>query len=120
LEEKDMISPRNKLRLRKWTLMLLRSIVWAADEWLHRAELRLREDLAASEQKSLRVVPQQRSKRGPEPGVEAEPARESFLQWEARRSGVAPIEKAKRRSRQHRGAADFDRELREHFSRNAS
>lgn len=36
-----------KLKLRKWTLMALRSIVWTVDEWLHAQELRLREDLLA-------------------------------------------------------------------------
>lgn len=35
---------------------------------------------------------------------------ETFLQWEARRSGVAPIAKP-RRSRQHFTAADFDRQF---------
>jgi hypothetical protein len=35
-----------KLRLRKWALMTLRAIVWHVDEWLHRQEVRLRDELA--------------------------------------------------------------------------
>jgi len=39
------MKPETKLKLRKWALMTLRSIVWSVDEWLHAQELRLREDL---------------------------------------------------------------------------
>jgi hypothetical protein len=39
------MKPETKLKLRKWALMGLRSIVWSVDEWLHAQELRLREDL---------------------------------------------------------------------------
>jgi hypothetical protein len=112
-----MISPKNKLRLRKWLLMKLRSIVWTADEWLHAAELRLQDDLAMS--KGLPAVVRSAAKRGPEKTVgTVTPARVTFQEWEARKSGVSIS--ARPRRRPHRGAADFDRELREHFSRSAS
>lgn len=41
------MTPETKLKLRKWALMALRSIVWNVDEWLHAQELQLREDLLA-------------------------------------------------------------------------
>ncbi len=115
-----MISPKNKLRLRKWILMTLRALVWRADEWLHRAELRLREDLEAAKKLTLPTVVRSAAK----PGLVREPkshplARVTFLEWEARKSGVRPAVKA-RRGRQRHSAADFDRELQERVSRSAS
>jgi hypothetical protein len=113
------MKPETKLKLRKRVLMALRSILWTADEWLHAAELRLRDDLARSE--GLPTVVRSAAKRGPEVGART-PARVTYQEWEARKSGVAttPQKGARPRRRAHRGAADFDRELREHFSRSAS
>lgn len=118
-----MISPRNKLLLRKRVLMALRSIVWTADEWLHAAELRLQNDLAASEKSLPALVHRVSSaaKRGPVASVREtpSPARVTFLEWEARKSGVS-VSARPRRRRAHGSSADFDRELREHFCRSAS
>lgn len=113
------MKPETKLYLRKRLLMLLRSIVWTADEWLHRAELRLRDDLAMSQ--GLPAVIRSAAKRGSEVEVKTPllPARVSFLEWEARKSGVSVSARPPRR-RAHGTAGDFDRELREHFCRSAS
>jgi hypothetical protein len=35
--------------LRRWALKKLRAIVWAADEWLHKQELQMRQDAARKE-----------------------------------------------------------------------
>lgn len=103
------MKPATKLALRRRVLMTLRAILWHADEWLHRQELahrlqremlEIREDLAATQ------APAQRANRA---GMLRAPApkTETFQQWEARRSGIAPIAKQSRR----RGvsAANFDR-----------
>lgn len=37
---------KTKLWLRKRTLMALRSLLWHADEWLHRQEVKLRDELS--------------------------------------------------------------------------
>ena len=109
------MKPETKIYLRKRLLMALRSILWTADEWLHAAELRLRDDIARSE--GLPTVVRSAAKRGPEDGART-PARVTFQEWEARKSGVNVSARPRRRA--HRGAADFDRELRQHFSRSAS
>lgn len=112
-------------------LMALRALVWRADESLYRAELRLREDLAregaaqvpgkGSLGKTLTLPTVVRS--AAKPGLVREPkshplARVTFSEWEARRSGVAPV--AKRRRRARSTAADFDLDLRERFERRSA
>jgi len=42
------VKPGTKLALRRRLLMILRAIVWHTDEWLHRQELALREECAAT------------------------------------------------------------------------
>jgi hypothetical protein len=117
--------PETKLKIRKRVLMALRSIVWTVDEWLHAAELRLQDDLAsrhsslATVPKSLPAVIRSAAKRGPALSVGAVPARVTFQEWEARKSGVS-VSARPRRQRAHGSSADFDRELRERFSRSAS
>lgn len=102
-----------KLWLRKRALMALRSIVWRVDDWLHGQEIALREAIegvtsrkrsgnSVSETTDREDMPHQRN-RLPLPL----PVRESFQQWEARRSGVAVI--SKKSARRHRPtAAEFD------------
>jgi len=101
------VKPATKLWIRKRALMTLRAILWRADEWLHRRELALRQDLDLHKTLGSRETPARMA--GPALPRKTPPAivRESFLQWEARRSGVSPITKPHRR----RGisAADFDR-----------
>jgi hypothetical protein len=105
-----MISPKNKLLLKRWVAWRLRALVDLVEGRLHDWEVSLR-----TEPKSLPAVVRSAAKREPEDWVGIRnPARVTFTEWEARRSGIRPTPK---RSRQHRGAADFDRELREHFSR---
>jgi hypothetical protein len=108
-----MISLKNKLLLKRFVARQLRKLVDLVDERLHAWEVSLRTSLPA--------VIRSAAKRGPE--VEAKtpplPARVSFLEWEARKSGVS-VSARPRRRRAHQTSADFDRELREHFSRSAS
>lgn len=112
-----MISPKNKLLLKRFFARRLRALVDFLDGRLHAWEVSLRAPIEP-------VLPAvSEAKRGPEKGSRqtiAGPARVSFIEWEARRSGVAPIAKVKRRIRQHYTAAEFDRELREHFSRSGA
>jgi hypothetical protein len=91
-----------KLWIRKRALMTLRAIVWRTDDWLHGAEVRLREELAASE-----AVGPQRSDRD-EVRI-LTPAQSPHQKWEARRSGVAPVSKKSCQRRRRLSAADFDR-----------
>src|SRR5712664_4233960 len=103
-----MISPKNKLLLKRFLARQLRRLVDFSDDSLHEWEMSLR---------TISLPTSIRSAAKREPGcVEgAQPARVSFIEWEARRPGIALAPKPRRRA--HRGAADFDRELRERFSR---
>jgi hypothetical protein len=47
------MKPETKLRLRKWALMALRSIVWHVDEWLHAQEVKYRDEISLP----VRVAP---------------------------------------------------------------
>lgn len=42
------MKPETKLLIRKRVLMTLRAILWHADEWLHRQEVKYRNDLPVS------------------------------------------------------------------------
>jgi hypothetical protein len=96
------MKPETKLALRRRLLMILRAILWHADEWLHRQELALREELE-------RVAPA-RAEKIHSPNAGSTPAArskvETFLEWEARRSGVAPV--AKKSRRRGLSAREFD------------
>jgi len=98
-----------KLALRRFALRWLRKLVDVADDRLHAAEVKMREDLSRTR------VPQAVSQYDPPSvrSVHTTPAAssggESFEQWEARRSGVAPVsKKAARQRRERQGAAAFD------------
>ena len=95
------MNPKTKLWLRRRLLMTLRAIVWHADEWLHRQELQLREELerAAPGRVAIPIA-----KVGSTPTARSKV--ETFQQWEARRSGVAPM--AKKSRRRGLSAAEFD------------
>jgi hypothetical protein len=101
------MKPETKLALRRRLLMMLRAIVWHADEWLHRQELQLREECAAAR---APVTPtRDRGDMVEVFGVGRVPPQrriETFQQWEARRSGVAPV--AKKSRRRGLSAAEFD------------
>ena len=128
------MNPSAKLWIRKRALMLLRAIVWRADDWLHRQEVALREEITASAgahsprgarsqgdaaEKSNtstpvavapanlppRLVVSECRQRESQRRLEA-PRPETFQQWEARRSGVAVI--SKKSARRGMTAAQFD------------
>lgn len=46
-----------KTKLWKFTLRVLRDLVWRADEWIHTQEIRLRDSLAEREAKRLPARP---------------------------------------------------------------
>ena len=100
-----------KLWIRKRALMLLRAIVWRVDEWLHRQELVLRDEIA-KQAPGDRARDRQQS-RGVHPPTAAvtrrAPSRESFAELEARRNGISMPPGKKRRAARGRSAADFDR-----------
>jgi len=109
-----------KLWLRKRALMLLRAIVWRADDWLHRREVALREELVlqnavhVSGHREVTGRAELRSAASPVRSFGADSSksaerpvhRESFQQWEARRSGIAVI--SKKSTRHRMTAAEFD------------
>jgi hypothetical protein len=108
--------------LRKKTLMALRSLLWHADEWLHRREVRLREEISNGEpeirermegvgQGAALRVHSLAPKAAGAPGKPHRPTSmrsETFLQWEARRSGVAVVSKKEARRRRQISASAFD------------
>lgn len=92
------MKPETKLAIRRWTIRKLRLWFDLLDDRLHAAEVRLREECA--EKNSLAEcapVPPARAKT--EQGNPLQPARETFTQWEARRSGIAPVGKKSSRRR---------------------
>lgn len=158
-----MISPRNKLLLKRFVARQLRRLVDLIDDRLHAWEVSLRGEISiplcvesprttrterptmpspgavakdeflcdripgrmsgSGEQecdsKSLPTLIRSAAKREPERSGETTPARVSYLEWEARKSGVV-VSARPRRKRVHRSAAEFDRELREHFCRRSA
>lgn len=108
------MKPATKLALRRRVLMTLRAILWHADEWLHRQELALREDLERVAEARAEI---HSPKAGSTPAARSKT--ETFQQWEARRSGVIITDGCKARGkttplkgliRRQRGvpAAEFD------------
>lgn len=97
------------LWLRKRGLMLLSAMVWHLDDWVHRQQVKLRNEL--SDAVPLRPAPAI-LRAGSEPDRAAARARvhfENFEQWEARKSGVAVISKKEARRRGRLTVAEFDR-----------
>ena len=106
-----------KLWLRKKTLMTLRAIIWRADEWLHRQEVKLREELSLQDKQD---VPARVTASGCTIGSSESPFRggvgsaaparktETFQQWEARRSGIAVVSNKEARRRRPLSASAFD------------
>jgi hypothetical protein len=113
------MNPKVKLFLRRLTLRWLRKLVDLADDRLHAAEVRLRAALAnrnpvvdAPHGINGSATTEPLASRGDAQEAAAPVHRrqsESFQQWEARRSGVAPVSKKEARKRRERaGAAAFD------------
>jgi hypothetical protein len=113
-----MMSPATKLWLRKRALMLLRAIVWRVDDWLHRQEVALRDELvlqnAVHGHREVAGRAELRKAASPARSFGADSSKsterpvhqETFQQWEARRSGVAVI--SKKSARRRMTAAAFD------------
>jgi hypothetical protein len=105
------MTPATKLALRRFTLRWLRKLVDVADDRLHAAEVNLRKEISdGTLDRGADVVGVSDL---PDSLLLAKPARqrqeEPFLEWEARRSGVAPVsKKAARQRRERQGAATFD------------
>lgn len=123
------MSPATKLAIRRFTLRWLRKLIDVADDRLHAAEVSFRKEqenrnslpgsiprqgvgnaqprghaspLAAGETSTGSTHPDRCS-------PESLPRTENFQQWEARRSGIAPIsKKAARRRRERMTASAFD------------
>ena len=120
------MKPETKLKLRKWALMALRSIVWTVDEWLHAQELRLREDLeqlGSARGVVTSLPPKPRPQFGSGDGAASvkragelrAPAPKiiplGFEEWEARRSGFLQVHdgcKTRGKSRRGMPARAFD------------
>lgn len=95
---------KTKLWLKKRALMLLSAIVWRVDEWIHKQQLALREELSGA----VPVAPM--SARHSDVGSTPTPRskRESFQQWEARRSGIAVMSKKEAHRQRAISASEFD------------
>ena len=105
------MTAQTKIALRRFALRWLRKLVDLADDRLHAAEVRFREQPKISCRKQVpRTVAQTvQGKRRSSEDMPHQLARrqETFQQWEARRSGIAPI--IKRSSRRGMTASEFDR-----------
>jgi hypothetical protein len=93
-----------KLAIRKWLLMRLSALVWALDEWIHRQQLKLQEEL--SERAPASIGENHPRRVGSTPSSRSFP--ETFYEWEARRSGVAVIGKKEANLRHAISAREFD------------
>jgi hypothetical protein len=106
------MKPETKLWLRKKTLMALRALLWRADEWLHRQEVALREDLSGRDQVSAKAASEAEKTDPSQDMLHRAPARpgsETFREWEARKSGIALVTKKEARRRRERVTASaFD------------
>jgi hypothetical protein len=106
------MSPATKLALRRFALRWLRKIIDVADDRLHAAEVSLRNDLSGCKEVPIPVASCDRETANARTCLTSEavrPGSETFIEWEARRSGVAPVsKKAVRKRRERAGAAAFD------------
>ena len=103
------MKPETKLALRRFAIRWLRKLVDVADDRLHTAEVKLREDISNGtlDHRADAVGVSDISDRSALPRQARQ--KENFLEWEARRSGVAPVSKKVARKRRERmTAAAFD------------
>jgi hypothetical protein len=111
----DRVDAALWLIVRRWTIRQLRKLVDIADDRLHATEVRLREELSmrpegANSTQGLPLPPHAEAKSA-EVFAAGATKHEDFQQWEARRSGIAPISKKaarQRREKAHMTAAAFD------------
>lgn len=100
-----------KLLIRKRVLMTLRAILWHADEWLHRQEVKYRDDLSARKTRTDPAASRSEKPGGHQDMLHRCPGRaenEAFQQWEARKSGIAVVSKKQSRERRRVSSAEFD------------
>ena len=114
LRQKDSrgsMKPATKIAIRRITLRWLRKLVDLADDRLHTAEVTLREEISGragdmpgstATARKRPIVTDETEQEKPAQGVE------SFLQWEARRSGVTVVSKKTARRQRRVTAAVFD------------
>jgi hypothetical protein len=97
-----------KLYLRKRALMLLSAIVWHLDDWVHRQQVRLREELSVPVpvEPSGPARPQGPTVSCPFPFPADELVRRSIRGRAAR---LREPQRAAKKERRHVTAADFDR-----------
>jgi hypothetical protein len=113
----DRVDAALWLIVRRWTMRQLRKLVDVADDRLHAAEVSFRKEQELRNE----IVPARVPAAGCNIGSSESPLRgmdgsaapvrktETYVQWEARRSGIAPIsKKAARQHRQRMTAAAFD------------
>lgn len=107
------MKPKTKLAIRRFAIRWMRKLLDVLDERLHDAEVRLREECAAA--RALVTPTRDRGDTVEVFGVGRVPPQrriETFQQWEARRSGIAPVAKkpacAGRSRRRGLSAAEFD------------
>jgi hypothetical protein len=100
------MKPETKLWLRKQFLMALRSIVWHVDDWLHRQEVKFRDEISVpvSLEPPRPARPQGPTVSCPFPFPEDELLRHRVRGRIPRRSQPQLVAKTRRRT----SAADFD------------
>jgi hypothetical protein len=110
----DRVDAALWLIVRRWTIRQLRKLVDVADDRLHAVEVTLRNDLSvrneAPKPAATRIGDAEQSQDMPR-RVSGRAESENFQQWEARRSGIAPISKKAARQRREKArmtAAAFD------------
>jgi hypothetical protein len=97
------------LWLRKRALMTLSALVWRLDDWVHTQQAKLQDEIKFRSLRQSAPMPAEKAVRGLPRALRDASQPETFLQWEARRSGVAVITKKEARRRRYASAADFDR-----------
>lgn len=100
---------RIKLALRRFALRWLRKLVDMADDRLHGAEVKLRNDLSDLRERQHPSRAVSRTEDMLHQAKDERPESETYLEWETRRSGVAIVSKKQARRRRQLSAADFDR-----------
>jgi len=101
------MNPATKLALRRFTLRWLRKLVDVADDRLHSAEVKMREEIAVAKVRTEPLIDKGAFVEGSASVPYDTPT--NYRQWEARRSGVAVVSKKEARKRRERTtAAAFD------------
>jgi hypothetical protein len=104
----ENMSPQRKLALRRFALRWLRKLFDWLEDRLHTEEIKLRNDLSGRHQVSVAAASLTEKTDQSQDMLHRAPGRpETFLQWEARRSGVSVKTKLNKKGR-HLTAREFD------------